>query len=107
MKTYHLDQMTRGWFVGDFTPSVIQTPDVEVGIKSYKAGEKEDAHYHKVAVELTAVVAGQIRMNGKLFSAGDVVVMEPGETCAFEAVTDAVNVVVKLPSVKNDKFLKP
>ena len=33
MRLYNLDSMIRGWFVGDFTPSVIQTKDFEVGIE--------------------------------------------------------------------------
>lgn len=31
--------------------------------------------------------------------------IEPGEATAFEALTDVVNVVVNLPSAKDDKFL--
>ena len=43
-------------------------------------------------------------MMGQRWSAGDIVVVEPGEATDFLAVTDAVNVVVKLPSVAGDKY---
>jgi hypothetical protein len=58
-----------------------------------------------VAVELTAIVSGEVRMCGQIWRAGDLVVLEPGDATDFEAITDAVNVVVKLPSVKGDKYL--
>ena len=32
-------------------------------------------------------------------------VMEPGDVTDFEALTDAVNVVVKIPGVNNDKYI--
>ena len=33
------------------------------------------------------------------------IVLEPGESTAFEAITDASNVVVKLPGALNDKYV--
>ena len=44
--------MTKGWFVGDFEPSIIRTNSCEVGIKAYKKGTKELSHYHKASKEL-------------------------------------------------------
>lgn len=100
-----LDEMTRGWFVGDFEPSAFRTEAAEVAVKSYRAGDSEAAHYHKVATELTAVISGTIRMSGKTYSAGDIILIEPGESTDFEALTDVVNVVVKIPGAKNDKYI--
>lgn len=101
-----LSDMTRGWFVGNFTPTVLPSNDVEVAIKSYKAGDKEDKHYHKIATEITAVVSGTVSMNNQIFHAGDIITVEPNETVEFSAITDAVNVVVKMPCVLNDKYLE-
>lgn len=105
MKVAHIDDMTRGWFVGNFFPSLFLTNDVEVAVKHYKKGDYEEAHYHKIATELTVVISGTVCMNGQKYHSGDIVVMEPGEVTDFEALTDAVNVVVKLPGVNNDKYL--
>lgn len=33
------------------------------------------------------------------------VILEPGEETDFEALSDAVNVVVKVPGAQNDKYL--
>jgi hypothetical protein len=107
MKHAKLADMVKGWFVGDFDPAVLRTSDVEVAVKHYRAGDHEDLHHHRVATELTVIVSGTVRMLGRTWEAGDIVVIEPGEATAFEALTDAVNVVVKLPGAKSDKFLGP
>lgn len=105
MKTFRLDKMTKGWFVGDFSPAALHSTACEVAVKHYKAGDREELHHHKVATELTLIVSGTVRMCGQQYGEGDIVVLESGESTAFEALTDAVNVVVKLPSVAGDKYL--
>ena len=105
MKTSNLDQMVKGWFIGNFYPTMCATNDVEVAVKRYRAGEAESAHYHKVATEYTAVISGDVRMNGTIYHAGEIIVMEPGEVTDFEALSDAVNVVVKLPGANADKYI--
>lgn len=100
-----LEDMTRGWFVGNFTPSLYRTKEVEVAVKSYRKGDMEQAHYHKIATELTVVVSGRVEMFGRIWKAGDIVVVQPGETTGFKALEDSVNVVVKLPGAADDKFL--
>lgn len=105
MNTAHLDDMFKGWFVGNFTPTAFSTEACEVGVKRYKAGEKESSHFHKIATEITLVLEGEIRMLGKKWGAGSIVVLCPGEATDFEALTDAVNVVVKIPGALNDKYL--
>ena len=105
MKHARLDQMVRGWFVGGFSPSAYQTQACEVAVKHYKAGDYEEKHHHKVATEITLVLSGTVRMNGKEWRSGDIIVLEPGEQTDFEAVTDAINVVVKTPGALNDKYM--
>jgi hypothetical protein len=41
MRTYSLADMKGGWFVGDFSPTVLRTPDFEVAVKEYAAGARE------------------------------------------------------------------
>jgi len=104
MKVYHLSDMIKGWFVGNFEPSVLKTNDVEVGVKSYKAGDSEARHYHKLATEITVILKGKVRINDEEFSEGDIIVMETNEVADFTALTDVVNVVVKHPGASNDKY---
>lgn len=106
MKSAKLESMTKGWFVGNFEPSLYKTNAVEVGIKHYKAGDCDAWHYHKVATEITVIVSGRVKMNQREYMAGDIVIIEPGEGTDFEVLEDAVTAVVKLPGSNNDKYLK-
>ena len=105
MKTARLDDMTKGWFVGNFTPTLFNTNDVEVAVKEYKKGQKEARHHHKIATEITVVISGKIRMNDIVYSKGDIIVMYPNEATDFEALEDTINAVVKIPGANNDKYL--
>jgi len=96
--------MTRGWFVGDFSPTLLPTQAAEVAVKEYRAGDYEEWHFHKIATEITVVLSGTVEMNGIRYQAGDMLVIEPNEGTDFRAVTDATNVVVKLPGAPNDKY---
>ena len=104
LEIFHLDKMVEGWFVGDFAPSALQTSAAEVAVKRYKAGDREDTHVHKVATEITLVLEGTVVMCGRRLTCGDIVKLAPGEATDFSAMTDAITVVVKLPSVKDDKY---
>lgn len=104
MKIHSIEEFKGGWFIGDFEPSLLSTKDFEVAVKRYHAGDVDKKHYHKVATEITVVVSGTVRMNGKIYDEGTVIVMEPGEATDFEALTDVRNVVIKVPSVKGDKY---
>jgi mannose-6-phosphate isomerase-like protein (cupin superfamily) len=99
-----LEDMFRGWFVGDFEPSAFKTDGCEVAVKSYRAGEKEPLHHHKISTEITLILTGEVLMAGRKWGPGDIVVLSPGHATEFEAITDTINVVVKVPSAKNDKF---
>ncbi len=105
MNTSRLEEMVNGWFVGAFDPTAHRTQACEVAVKTYLAGAVEPAHFHKVATEITLVLSGTVRMCGRDFSAGDIVVLQPGEVTSFQALTDTTNVVVKVPGVSNDKYL--
>lgn len=105
MKVEKLSSMKGGWFIGNFEPSLFKTNDCEVAVKSYKKGDKEGKHYHKIATEYTVVVKGKVRMFGNVYEEGDIIVVEPGDSTDFEALEDAMNVVVKMPGANNDKYL--
>jgi quercetin dioxygenase-like cupin family protein len=106
MRVEKLDGMVKGWFVGNFDPTLIKTGGVEVAVKFYKAGEHEAWHYHKIATEVTVVVSGEVEMNGERYRQGDMIVIEPGEGTDFRVISDAVTTVVKHPGASNDKYLE-
>ena len=104
MKLYRLDEMKGGWFVGNFEPSCLRTDAFEVASKKYTSGDHESRHVHRVATEITVIASGRVVMNGQVFVAGDVILLEPGESSDFEVLEDALTVVVKTPSIIGDKY---
>jgi hypothetical protein len=106
MKIARLDQMKMGWFIGNFSPTLHATEDVEVAIKEYKTGDCDEWHYHKIATEYTVIVSGSAEMNGVTYIKGDIIVMEPGEGTDFRALKDTITAAVKIPGATNDKYLK-
>lgn len=104
MKVHQLNDMVRGWFVGDFQPTALHSTACEVAIKYYASGDRESAHVHRIATELTAIVSGEVEMNGHRYGPGAIITVEAGEPTDFRALTDVVTVVVKTPSARNDKY---
>jgi quercetin dioxygenase-like cupin family protein len=105
VEKHRLDQMTRGWFIGNFNPSVYMTNDFEVAVQTYAMGSIEAKHVHKVATEVTVIVSGRASINGIIYNDGDIIVMLPGEESEFSAITDVTTVVVKYPSCIGDKYV--
>ena len=94
---------TRGWFVGDFEPSLVRLQDFEACYKSFSAGERESPAVQFRAKELTLVVHGDAQINGVVLREGDLCLVLPGESADFFAVTDCKVVGIKFPSITNDK----
>ena len=105
MKNFDYKDMVKGWFVGGFNPTALSTESCEVAVKKYNAGDYESAHYHKIATEVTMVLSGKVKMCGKEWGEGDILVIEPGEITDFLAFIYTVNVVVKIRVALNDKYL--
>lgn len=104
IKSAKIEDMANGWFIGDFEPSLFKTPVMEVAVKFFKAGEKIEEHYHKLATVFTVIVEGEAEICGKRYKKGDIVIVEPKIKEDFIAVTDVAVTVVKVPGVKNDKY---
>lgn len=104
MKRHRLETFTGGWFVGKFQPRILDGEDLEVSMKTYSAGSSEARHLHKIAVELTLVASGRVRMNGEEFGPGDIIEIPPGEAADFQALEETITLVVKSPSAPGDKY---
>ncbi|WP_047979875.1 cupin domain-containing protein [Ornithinibacillus contaminans] len=104
MKVNHISDMENGWFIGDFSPTILETTDFEVAVKNHKAGYVEKSHYHKRATEVIVVVSGKISMNDIIYTDGSIITHEPFEVSDFCALTDVTTAVVKFPSLVEDKY---
>ncbi len=105
IEQFKLDDMVKGWFIGAFEPTLHHTNDMEVGVKTYKAGDYEGAHHHKIATEYTVIINGTVEMSGVQYSNGDILKIVPGVSTDFKALTDVTTVVVKVPGANNDKYI--
>jgi len=105
MKKFTLDQMTNGWFIGDFEPSILKTSNFEIAVKYYNAGNKELKHLHRVATEITVIVSGKVKVNDIIYITGDIILIEPNEIAEFQAIENTYTTVIKYPSANNDKYL--
>lgn len=101
----NINEFTKGWIVGDFYPSIINTKEIEVGLKKYKKGDKEEKHCHKLVTEYTIIINGKVRMKDKIFKSDDIVIIEPNIANEFECIEDAVLLVIKTPSIPSDKYI--
>jgi quercetin dioxygenase-like cupin family protein len=104
MEIRRIEDFTRGWFIGNFDPSLLKTDKFEVGLLSHKAGEVWPKHYHKVATEYNVLVSGRMIIQGKELKSGDVFVFSPGDIADPIFLEDCSVLVVKVPSIIGDKY---
>jgi mannose-6-phosphate isomerase-like protein (cupin superfamily) len=104
----------KGWFFGHFMEEELLRSDlVEVAYQDVpdKKADPEDWHYHKKTVEINIVLSGSatFKINGetvKVEKEGFWVVY-PGTVIEdFSTEKDTKLVVIKAPSLPNDKFTK-
>lgn len=104
MNISKIDDYLRGWFIGDFSPSVLKTTEFEVGLIRHTKGEMWPAHYHKESIEYNVLVTGKMVVKGKELNSGDVFVFDKGEIADPVFLEDCTVVCVKVPSIPSDKF---
>ncbi len=104
MKVYNISSMHNGWFIGNFEPSVHKNENFEVAHHRHSAGYKTPRHTHKLAMELTYILKGKLNIRGQILCSGQMFLYEPYEIADAEVIEDVELVVVKWPSVPNDKY---
>ncbi len=100
-----MDDMYGGWFVGNFQPSAHQTSICEVGYKYHKQGEKWDKHFHARAREINYLIRGKMLIQGETIHGGSIFILEKNEIADPIFLEDCEVIVVKIPSVLNDKHI--
>lgn len=106
MTKLQLTDYSRGWVVGNFEPSIFKRDNFELSIKKYKKGNYEYPHTHKESTEYTVINSGKVKMNGEIFSEGDIIKIEPNEYTDFLCVEDTSTTVFRDKSIMNDKHYK-
>ena len=101
----NLDDYVKGWIIGDFLPNIINSKDIEVGVKYYKSGDKECRHVHNFVDEYTIVLTGCVKMNNMIYRNKEIIFTPKGISTDFECLEDSVNLVLKTPSIPSDKTI--
>lgn len=104
MTVDNLENMFRGWFIGNFEPAILKTDQFEVGILFHPKGEKWPKHFHKEAIEINVLMAGKMIINNQLIGPGNIFLLEKNEIAEPEFLEDCTIVCVKTPSVPGDKY---
>ena len=107
MKVSNINDFTKGWFVGDFEPSIFKNPFFEVAHHTHKKGDDTFPHYHKVTNELNYIVSGWMSVSGHTLKGGDMWIYEPNEVSNVEFLSDVNLIVVRWPSIPSDKYDVP
>lgn len=105
MKCHKLETFPGGWIFGHFLESLCDVGgSFELAIRTHEIGDHRKRHYHKCATEWVVVVCGKITLNQTEYQAGDIIQIAATEVVEFACVEKATIVVVKIPSVPNDKY---
>jgi hypothetical protein len=102
IQKYNVKDFKKGWFIGDFKPSIVRT-SFEIGYQKHTKGEKINPHYHKRGHEVTLMIRGSQIINGQLFQEGDIFVIEPYTVAEIKILEDTEVIVIKTHSGTYDK----
>lgn len=101
-----IDDMHRGWFIGNFEPSVLKTKDFEVCYGRHASGEYWAEHYHHSSNEYNYLIKGRIEFDQGVVEAGDIFIFSSGEWAKPRFLEDCELIVVRIPSEPNDKVYR-
>ena len=101
---WNRSNFTRGWFLGNFEPSLYKTSDFEVGLLIHHADEKWDYHYHKEAEETNVLLKGKMKINEQLIEAGAVFQFPKNQIACPIFLEDCHILCIKEPCVIGDKY---
>ena len=104
IKQNKLENMTRGWCIGDFSPSILKTELFEVGYLKHSKDEMWPAHLHKKADEYNILIKGKMTINNETIEKGDIFVVPKGMLTSAKFLEDCEILCIKVPSNTKDKF---
>ena len=88
MKHFDFEDMIKGWFIGNFQPTLYATNDVEIGVKKYLKGYSEKKHFHKISTEFTVIISGKVKLNGMIYGENEIIKINNGIVSDFFVLED-------------------
>jgi hypothetical protein len=104
VKKNKLENMTRGWLIGNFTPSILKTDAFEVGYLTHHKGQVWPAHLHKEANEYNILIKGSLLINNETINLGEIFVIPKGMLTHATFLEDCEILCIKVPSNTKDKY---
>ena len=105
IKVYKIEDFTRGWFIGDFEPSILKNTGMELGFMKHKKGETIKFHYHEHCTEINLLVKGKMSNCGKNIEKGDIFVFDKYSPACPIFLEDSEIVCFKSKPSNNDKII--
>jgi NDP-sugar pyrophosphorylase family protein len=104
VKKSKLENMTRGWLIGNFEPSILKTDTFEVGYLKHHKGQIWPAHLHKEANEYNILIKGSLLINNEMINVGEIFVIPKGMLTSAKFLEDCEILCIKVPSNTKDKY---
>lgn len=104
MKIFDIKFFEKGWFIGNFKPSLFSTEDFEIAHHFHKKGFVGEQHYHTESTEYNYIVTGKAYVNGEIISSGHGWIYEEREISDVIFLEDTNLIIIRCPSV-NDKVI--
>lgn len=105
MKIQNIKEFKKGWFIGDFEPSLLKTKEFEVSVQFHPKGFVGEKHLHKKTTEYNLILDGSVKIGGFILIAGQIFTFEPNEISESEFLEDTRILVVRTPSIPTDKYI--
>ncbi len=102
MRMMKIGDMKKGYFVGNFEPSIVKNDCVEISIKGAGRYTLDAAYYRKKDTTLIVILSGKMDIDGEKYGKGDALVFEPGELINLFALTNLGMLVIHFPGTKKD-----
>ena len=103
-KIINRNDYTRGWLIGNFTPSIENNKNVELGYLFHEKKSKWDYHYHKESIEINILINGRIVINNNEYNENDLFIINKNIISCPIFQTDCELICIKIPSVPHDKY---
>lgn len=105
IEKYNIKDMFRGWFIGNFEPSVYKTNNFEVGYLLHKKGEMWDVHYHEYTTEINLLIEGKMILNNIEINKNEIFIINKNNIAAPIFLEDCYIICIKVPSIIGDKII--
>jgi quercetin dioxygenase-like cupin family protein len=104
VKNNKLDNMTRGWLIGNFEPSILKTDTFEVGYLKHPKGELWPPHVHKEVNEYNILIKGKMIINNEIIEQGEIFIIPKNMLTSAKFLEDCEILCIKVPSNTKDKY---